>query len=83
MAELGPEAPGYHAEVGRQAEGIDLVLGVGELARLYGPADWAPTAAEAREIALGLVRPGDAILVKGSRSVGLEIVADVLRGSGA
>jgi UDP-N-acetylmuramyl pentapeptide synthase len=27
---------------------------------------------------LGLVRPGDAILVKGSRSVGLEVVADAL-----
>jgi UDP-N-acetylmuramoyl-tripeptide--D-alanyl-D-alanine ligase len=81
MAELGPEAPGYHEEVGREAEAIDLVLGVGELARHYRPDEWAPTAAEAREIALGLVRPGDAILVKGSRSVGLEVVADSLRGS--
>jgi UDP-N-acetylmuramyl pentapeptide synthase len=59
------------------------VLGVGELARLYRPNEWAPTAAQAREIALGLVRPGDAILVKGSRSVGLEVVADSLRGSAA
>jgi len=83
MAELGPEAPGYHEEIGREAEGIDFVLGVGELARLYRPNEWAPTAAEAREIALGLVRPGDAILVKGSRSVGLEVVADSLRGSAA
>jgi UDP-N-acetylmuramoyl-tripeptide--D-alanyl-D-alanine ligase len=78
MAELGPEAFGYHEEVGRQAESIDLVLGVGELARHYRPDEWAPTAAEARELALGLVRPGDAILVKGSRSAGLEVVADAL-----
>ena len=78
MAELGPEASGYHQEVGREAEAIDLVLGVGELARHYRPDEWAPTAAEARELALGLVRPGDAILVKGSRSVGLEVVADAL-----
>ncbi len=78
MAELGPEASGYHEEVGREAEAIDLVLGVGELARHYRPDEWAPTAAEARELALGLVRSGDAILVKGSRSVGLEVVADAL-----
>ena len=78
MAELGTEAPRYHDEVGREAEGVDVVLGVGELARHYEPDEWAPTAAEAREVALGLVRPGDAILVKGSRSVGLELVAAAL-----
>ena len=64
------------------ALGLTLTL-VGKLARLYRPDEWALTAAEAREIALGLVRPGDAILVKGSRSVGLEVVADSLRGSAA
>jgi len=78
MAELGTEALRYHDEVGREAEGVDVVLGVGELARHYEPDEWAPTAAEAREVALGLVRPGDAILVKGSRSVGLELVAAAL-----
>ena len=78
MAELGPEAPRYHEEIGREAEAVDLVLGIGELARHYRPDEWARTAAEAREVALGLVRPGDAILVKGSRSVGLEAVADAL-----
>jgi len=78
MAELGAEAPRYHDEIGRDAEGVDVVLGVGELARHYRPDEWAPTAADAAEVALGLVRPGDAILVKGSRSVGLEVVADAL-----
>ena len=78
MAELGPEASRYHEEVGRQAEAVDVVLGVGELARHYRPAEWTPTAAEAVEVALALTRPGDAILVKGSRSVGLEVVADAL-----
>ncbi|HEY1565175.1 MAG TPA: cyanophycin synthetase, partial [Gaiellaceae bacterium] len=78
MAELGPDAPRYHEEVGREAEDVDLVLGVGELARDYGPDEWAPTAAAAIELARGLVRPGDAILVKGSRSVGLEVVAEAL-----
>jgi UDP-N-acetylmuramoyl-tripeptide--D-alanyl-D-alanine ligase len=78
MAELGPDAPRYHEEVGRAAEGVDLVLGVGELARNYRPGEWSPSAAEAVEVSLGLVRPGDVILVKGSRSVGLEVVADAL-----
>jgi UDP-N-acetylmuramoyl-tripeptide--D-alanyl-D-alanine ligase len=78
MAELGAEASRYHDEIGSDAESVDAVLGVGELARHYRPDEWAPTAAEAVEVARGLVRPGDAILVKGSRSVGLEVVADAL-----
>jgi UDP-N-acetylmuramoyl-tripeptide--D-alanyl-D-alanine ligase len=80
MAELGPDAARYHDEVGREAEDVDLVLGVGEFARYYRPDEWEPTAADVLEAVRGLVRPGDAILVKGSRSVGLEIVADALLG---
>jgi UDP-N-acetylmuramoyl-tripeptide--D-alanyl-D-alanine ligase len=79
MAELGREAPRFHEEVGREAAKIDLVIGVGELARHYDPDEWAPTAAEAVPLARGLVRPDDAVLVKGSRSVGLEVVAEALR----
>ena len=82
MAELGAEAPRYHEDVAREAKGVDVVVGVGELARRYAPDEWASTAAEARPLALGIVRPGDAILVKGSRSVGLEVVADALLGAG-
>ena len=78
MAELGPDAPRYHGEIGREAEAVDVLLGVGELAKGYGPTEWVPTAAEAVDAALYLVQPGDAVLVKGSRSVGLEIVADAL-----
>jgi UDP-N-acetylmuramoyl-tripeptide--D-alanyl-D-alanine ligase len=78
MAELGPDAPRYHEEVAREAEPVDVVLGVGELARGYAPDEWVPTAAEAIGVARELARPGDAILVKGSRSVGLEVVAEAL-----
>jgi UDP-N-acetylmuramoyl-tripeptide--D-alanyl-D-alanine ligase len=78
MAELGPGAPRYHEEVAREAEPVDVVLGVGELARGYAPDEWVPTAAEAIGVARELARPGDAILVKGSRSVGLEVVAEAL-----
>jgi UDP-N-acetylmuramoyl-tripeptide--D-alanyl-D-alanine ligase len=78
MAELGDDAPRYHDEVALEAAHVDIVLGVGDLAKHYGPDEWAASAAEAREVAPGLVRPGDTVLVKGSRSVGLEIVADAL-----
>jgi UDP-N-acetylmuramoyl-tripeptide--D-alanyl-D-alanine ligase len=83
MAELGDDAPRFHAEVGREAETIDLVLGVGALARNYAPDEWVATAVEAVVLARELVQPGDAVLVKGSRSVGLEIVADALTGVAA
>jgi UDP-N-acetylmuramoyl-tripeptide--D-alanyl-D-alanine ligase len=83
MAELGPDAPRYHEEIGRERDGIDLVIGVGELARYYGPDEWAADAAAAVELARRLVRPGDAVLVKASRAVGLEVVADALAGTAA
>src|SRR5262249_13593398 len=83
MAELGPEAPGYHEEIGQEAQNVDVVIGVGELARFYDPDVWAPDAAAALARARELVCSGDAILVKGSRSVGLESVADGLTGVAA
>jgi UDP-N-acetylmuramoyl-tripeptide--D-alanyl-D-alanine ligase len=78
MAELGPEAPRFHGEIGEAALEVDVVIGVGELARGYSPDEWVATAAGAVELVMRLVRPDDAILVKGSRSVGLEVVADAL-----
>jgi UDP-N-acetylmuramoyl-tripeptide--D-alanyl-D-alanine ligase len=78
MAELGPDAPRFHEEVAREAENIDLVIGVGELARSYEPDAWAATAAEALPLARDLIRPGDVVLVKASRAVGLEQVAEAL-----
>jgi UDP-N-acetylmuramoyl-tripeptide--D-alanyl-D-alanine ligase len=78
MAELGVEAAAYHEEIAHEAQNVDVVIGVGELARLYDPDVWAPDAATALSRARELVRPGDAILVKGSRSVGLEAVAEGL-----
>jgi UDP-N-acetylmuramoyl-tripeptide--D-alanyl-D-alanine ligase len=78
MAELGAEAARFHEEIGRELGSVDVVIGVGELARGYAPTTWAATAAEAVELARETVQPGDAVLVKGSRSVGLEIVAEAL-----
>jgi UDP-N-acetylmuramoyl-tripeptide--D-alanyl-D-alanine ligase len=80
MAELGADASRYHEEIGREAQNVDVVIGVGELARGYEPDVWAADAAEAVEQARALVQAGDAVLVKGSRAVGLEAVADALAG---
>ena len=80
MAELGPEAPAYHREVGAhaRAEGVDLLIGVGEPAREYDPDELVGDPAEAAELLAAQLEPGDAILVKGSRSAGLEAVAETL-----
>jgi UDP-N-acetylmuramoyl-tripeptide--D-alanyl-D-alanine ligase len=84
MAELGRTGPDYHREVGEAAAslGVDEVLAVGELARGYlegGVAGrWVPNVHEAVRELGDVVRPGDAVLVKASRAVGLEAVAAAL-----
>ena len=78
MAELGADGPRYHREVGRLLVGVDHVIAVGELAREYGAGEWVADADAAAERLADLIRPGDVVLVKGSRSVGLERVAQNL-----
>jgi UDP-N-acetylmuramoyl-tripeptide--D-alanyl-D-alanine ligase len=84
MAELGRTGPGYHREVGAAASelGVDEILAVGELARGYlengVPGRWVANVHDALRQVDELVRPGDAVLVKGSRAVGLEAVAAAL-----
>lgn len=82
MAELGPGGPAYHREVGEhaRAHGVDLLVGVGELAREYDPDDLVATPEEAAELLAAQLEPGDTVLVKGSRSAGLEAVAEALEG---
>jgi len=46
------------------------------------PVTEVPDAAGALEAVTGFVVAGDAVLVKGSRAVGLELVATALRGTG-
>jgi UDP-N-acetylmuramoyl-tripeptide--D-alanyl-D-alanine ligase len=83
MKELGPDAAAYHREVGALARelGIGPLVGVGELAREYGAEHWVADAEQAAVLAAELLEPGDAVLVKGSRSVGLERVAEELAAS--
>lgn len=77
MAELGAESDRYHAEIAALlAElGVEVVVAVGDgagryLAGVEGGAA-IPDATAFGRIA-DVLRPGDAVLVKGSRAVGLE-----------
>jgi UDP-N-acetylmuramoyl-tripeptide--D-alanyl-D-alanine ligase len=80
MGELGPGSAGYHREVGEHARaaGVDFVVGVGLPARDYDPDELVADPGEAAELLAQRLEPGDAVLVKGSRSAGLEAVAEQL-----
>lgn len=76
MAELGDASPRYHREIGRLAASLGVeVIGVGEPARAYEPVAWAEGADDVLDVVRAYVRPGDAVLVKASRAVGLEGIA--------
>lgn len=83
MRELGSSSENYHRELGRQLaeSGVDVVVGVGRDCR------WLLEEVRGRKEAYGfnsvdelrprldrLVREGDLVLLKGSRSLGLERV---------
>jgi UDP-N-acetylmuramoyl-tripeptide--D-alanyl-D-alanine ligase len=81
MAELGSDSAGYHTEIGAHAAalGIDVLVPVGDEATGYTEAfdgEVHPVASpeEAGALLEQLARPGDRVLIKGSRSVGLERV---------
>lgn len=90
MLELGKEASRLHEETGaRAAEGLDLIVGVGPQSAVLlkggGRAGlsrdklvWFSDAAQAAAAVKQLLRPGDAVLVKGSRAMRMEQVADAV-----
>ena len=81
MAELGSYSDEAHDEVARSiAEiGVDVLISVGERARVYG-GSYAADADEALTLVRAELEPGDCVLVKGARALGLERVADALAG---
>jgi UDP-N-acetylmuramoyl-tripeptide--D-alanyl-D-alanine ligase len=88
MFELGATARAYHQQAGRLAEeaGVDLLVCVGDEARWYaeafsGKSLFYKDAEEAAE-SLGVsLQPGDYVIVKGSRGVGLDTLTRKLKES--
>lgn len=79
MAELGPDGPDEHRRIGEVATALGIrVVAVAEPA--YGVGDLVVDA-DAAIAALSPLSDGDAVLVKASRSAGLEVVAEALAGS--
>lgn len=87
MLELGGRSEELHAEAGRQAAraGVDGLIAVGPQARRLLEAAWAAgldrsagrffsTPEEAGEFLAETARPGDVVLVKGSRGMQMERV---------
>ncbi|MCA9752724.1 MAG: UDP-N-acetylmuramoyl-tripeptide--D-alanyl-D-alanine ligase, partial [Gemmatimonadetes bacterium] len=93
MLELGTESEDFHAELGAKVAGLglDLVVFVGpESGAAFaarpaaGGGEWhhVETAEHASELLGGLVAPGDLVLIKGSRGVGLDRVVRALAPAG-
>jgi UDP-N-acetylmuramoyl-tripeptide--D-alanyl-D-alanine ligase len=89
MLELGAQAPALHRDVGSYAaeNGVSLLVTVGPLAAemastFAGQTRSVPDAARAAQLIPGLIAPGDAVLVKGSRGVALERVVAALAPAG-
>ncbi len=87
MMELGGGEADFHREVGElaRAQGVDALIGVGRRAAWYvagfgdGAVHYADVA-EALDAVGTLIRDGDTVLVKGSRSMALERITAVLAG---
>jgi UDP-N-acetylmuramoyl-tripeptide--D-alanyl-D-alanine ligase len=91
MLELGHASVEQHRATGRVAAElrIDLVLGVGNLAREVvtafeaagtGEAHWVGDNDAAHDLLESLLRPGDVVLLKSSRDAGLRWLGDRLAG---
>jgi len=93
MLELGQVAEEAHAAIGElvASEGLDLLCAVGECSRVLADAAldagmapegvfWTTDRIAAAQWLRERVGPGDAVLVKGSRGVQLEEVAEALEG---
>lgn len=90
MRELGPDSARFHAELGREAAAtVEALATVGgeparAMAEAYGasgrPVFCSPRWEEARAWVEERLGAGDLLVVKGSRAVGLDGLADALAG---
>lgn len=95
MLELGPDSPEFHHDVGRRAAALSpaYLLAVGPNAGWYlegaaaagmSAADMGAVSSSGEAVAVirETVRPGDLVLIKGSRGVEMERVVEALRAGG-
>jgi UDP-N-acetylmuramoyl-tripeptide--D-alanyl-D-alanine ligase len=85
MLELGPDERRFHLEIGEHADAlrVDVLVTVGPLAaaigeRFEGEVYPVADAGEAAALVPELLAPGDVVLVKASRGIGLELVTESL-----
>jgi len=88
MLELGRKAEEFHRQAGMQLTGgnVDLLIGVGTLGRYIAMGAGSgvetlsfETVEDLSTEIIDLLEPGDAVLVKGSRSMGMERLVDTIR----
>jgi UDP-N-acetylmuramoyl-tripeptide--D-alanyl-D-alanine ligase len=87
MLELGRQAHRFHTDMGKILEGlgIDVMIGFGELARGYAEKAVVPQKFHFTDISSlkhqlkEIVKPGDVILIKGSRGMRMERIVDCLK----
>jgi UDP-N-acetylmuramoyl-tripeptide--D-alanyl-D-alanine ligase len=92
MLELGPQSPKLHKEIGRKCVEANLawLIAVQGNARFFlegavaaglpsAQTRFFPAPQSAGEFCQSLLKPGDVVLVKGSRGVHLETVVEMLR----
>jgi UDP-N-acetylmuramoyl-tripeptide--D-alanyl-D-alanine ligase len=88
MLELGDESPELHRDLAQavEANGVDLVFAAGPLMRELFEAlprerrgGHAPTSADLQRTVLDGIRPGDAVMVKGSNSIRMGLIVQALK----
>ncbi len=91
MLELGVDEEDFHREVGEAvgAAGVAVLVAVGTRSRAMARAarregvptvHWVAEREEAWDVLKSEVRPGDAVLIKASRGIGLDLIAERLVG---
>ena len=90
MAELGPDSPAMHREIGEIAResGIARLYCAGAQSRAAAEAfganaQWRESVPDLAALVAGALKKGVTVLVKGSRSMGMERVVQALAADGA
>jgi UDP-N-acetylmuramoyl-tripeptide--D-alanyl-D-alanine ligase len=80
MREIGSLTDQAHKEIGEIAQKTaDLVIGVGSDAKKFGAQKYFKNKQKATDYLLKEMRQGDTILVKASRSIGLDKIVDAIK----